>query len=149
MSLAAWEEYVEEGTGVELHDGEAAEPSETVVYIAHLESGPTTVSINIVDGGAYALLFEKGDEEATFALSSSDGSAVEAAAESHAEEEHDHDEHDDDEHDHDEHDDDEHEHDEHDEHGHGEHEEEEEEYEATSTIWGYAIAASIVVSLCR
>lgn len=118
----------------ELHDGEAADPSATVVYQAHLESVPTVVSINIVDEGAYALLFEKGDEEAMFVLSSSDGSDIEAAAESHGEE----------------HGEDEHGHDEHDDHDdHEDHEDEEEEYEVTSTIWGYAIAASIVVSLCR
>lgn len=130
MSLAAWHHYVDEGESEELHDGDVAVPSETTVYVAHLESVPADVPIDISDGGAYALLFEKGEEEMTFELFASDGSAVEAAAESHSDEdEHDHDE-DEDEHDHEE-------------------DEDEDDLNATDSTWGNAIAASLVVSACR
>lgn len=92
------------------------------MYIAHLESVPAEVSIDVSDDGAYALLFEKGEEEMTFEVLSSDGYAVVAAAESHADE---------------------------DEHDHDEDEDEDEELNATDATWGNAIAASLVVSACR
>lgn len=120
-----WEQYADgDSTGQELEDGDTADPSDSVVYSLHLESDSSSnkMSIEISEGGAYAIFLEHGEEELTFELTSADGEVIEAvlteSAEEHAE---------DDDHDHD----------------------DEESTVATGTQWANAIGASLVISVCR
>ena len=123
--------------------GETASPSGSTVYEVALEEPLIQVPVNIISEDAYALFVEHGSDEVSVVVTSPMGIVLTAGAEEggHDEEEHDHEEeeggHEDDE-DHEDHEDHE-----------GEEEDEDDSSPATATQWGYAIAASVVVSLCR
>ena len=117
--------------------GEAASPSVSTVYEAALEDSLAQGLVTIDTERPYALFVEHESDEVFVVLTSPSGVVLTAGAvEGGEEEDHDHEE----EGDHEDHDKD-----------HVDHSNEDEEgvSPATAAQWGNAIAASLVISLCR
>ncbi|CAN0484290.1 unnamed protein product [Ectocarpus sp. 12 AP-2014] len=115
---AAWDAYIDSGEATVLTNGTSATPSAGVVYLTTLTDPLMMVPVDVVDAGAYALLFEHSSDEVGTALVSESGDVLVGTSEEVDEEEEE------------------------------EEEEEDDSEPATASQWGNAILATVLVSLC-